>query len=79
MLEGTENLLYHRKPTKEGSFFLKMVSQHFVERNDLSVLNYVAVIAFHLASLVLKEVVEVSRGVNEKLLWLKPPHRSSSI
>lgn len=81
MLEGTESLLYHRKPTNEGYFFLKMLLQHFVERNDpaLSVLNYVAVIAFHLASLVRKEAVEVSHSVKEKLLRLKPPHGSSPI
>ena len=47
-----------------------MLLQHFVERNDpvLSVLNYVAVIVFHLAILVLKELVELSHGVDEKLL-----------
>lgn len=81
MPEGTESLLYHRKPTNEDYFFLKMLSQHFVERNDpvLSVLNYVDVIAFRLAILVLKELVEVSHGVNEKLLRLKPLHRSSPV
>lgn len=70
MLEGTRSLLFHRKPTNEGYFFLKMLLKRFVERNDpvLSVLNYITVIAFHLASLVLKEVVEVSHGINEKLL-----------
>lgn len=69
-VEGTESLLYHRKPTNEGCFFLKMLLKHFVERNDpvLSILNYIAVIGVHLASLVLKEVVEVSHSVNEKLL-----------
>lgn len=81
MLEGTEVLLYHRKLTNEDYFFLKMLPQHFVERNDpvLSVLNYVAVRAFRLAILVLKELVEVGHGVNEKLPRLKALHRSSPV
>lgn len=81
MLEGTEVLLYHRKLTNEDYFFLKMFSQHFVERNDpvLSVLSYVAVRAFPLAILGIKELVEVSHGVNEKLPRLKALHRSSPV
>lgn len=58
-----------------------MLLQCFLERNKpvILVLNYVAVIAFHLASLVLKEAVEGSHAFGKELPSLKPSRRSSLI